>query len=154
MLVYCSFYDPLWPPRVIPQPSTASHSFPQPPKSGCQTYLASSWISRPPSTPSPWRHGRMRRGGHGLPKVSPGPAMSYPWWTLGKPFPDTLGGPVGDPWQTLGRPPLKQTYGRFRGGLPTGRVACSCLLPLWTHHALRLCIQNSTYTCLVENQAL
>jgi hypothetical protein len=59
-------------------------------------------ILRPPSTSLPWRHGCMRRGGHGLPKVSLGPAMSYPWWTLGKPFPETLGGPVADPWRTLG----------------------------------------------------
>ena len=28
-----------------------------------------------------------------------------------------------------GRPPLKQPYGRFRSGLPTGLVACSHLLP-------------------------
>jgi hypothetical protein len=64
-------------------------------------------------------HGRMERGGHGLPKVSPGPAIS------------TLLRPVGGP-------PLKQPYGRFRGGPPAGRAACGCLPPLWTPHAVHL----------------
>jgi hypothetical protein len=56
-------------------------------------------------------HGRMARGGHGIPKVSPGPAM---------PDPST---------------PCGQT---FRGGSPAGRVACGRLLPFGTPYAYDL----------------
>jgi hypothetical protein len=62
-------------------------------------------------------HGRMVRGGHGLPKVSPGPTMTYP----------------STPW-----PPLKRPYSLFKGGQPAGRAASDHLLPLWTPHAERL----------------
>ena len=61
-------------------------------------------------------HRRMAMGGHGLPKVSPGPAM-----------PDPAGGL-----------PLKRPNSHFRGGPPVGQVTCSCLLPLWTPHAIHL----------------
>jgi hypothetical protein len=36
------------------------------------------------------------------------------------------------------RPSLKRPRGRFRGGLPTGRVPCSRPLPPWTPHAYEL----------------
>jgi hypothetical protein len=36
------------------------------------------------------------------------------------------------------KPPLKRPYGRFSGGPPTERAACSRLLPFWTPHAVRL----------------
>jgi hypothetical protein len=56
-------------------------------------------------------HGRMARGGHGLPKVSLEPAMPYP------------SAPVGGP-------PLKLPYGCFKGDLSIGQLACGSLLPL------------------------
>jgi hypothetical protein len=40
--------------------------------------------------------------------------------------------------QPAGGPPLKRPYGCFRDGPPTGQVACGCVLPLWTPHAVRL----------------
>jgi hypothetical protein len=61
----------------------------------------------------------MARGGHGLPKVSPGPAMPYPS-------------------TPCGQPPLKQPHSRFRGCPPCGQAACIHFLPLWTPHAVRL----------------
>jgi hypothetical protein len=61
----------------------------------------------------------MARGGHGLPKVSPGPAMLYPSTPCG--------------WVT--------PYSRFRGGPPTGWVACGHLLPPWIPHAVRQCLR-------------
>jgi hypothetical protein len=64
-------------------------------------------------------HGRMVRSGHGLPKVSPGPAM-------------TALHPVGGP-------PLKRPYSHIRGGPPARRAACGRLPSLWTPHAIRLC---------------
>jgi hypothetical protein len=36
------------------------------------------------------RHGRMARGGHGLPKVSLGPAMSYLSTPCGRATPETV----------------------------------------------------------------
>jgi hypothetical protein len=39
----------------------------------------------------------------------------------------------------VGRPCLKQPYGCFRVGLPTGKATCGCLLPPWTPHAVHLC---------------
>jgi hypothetical protein len=36
-------------------------------------------------------------------------------------------------------PSLKWPYGCLKGGPPPGQVACSCLLPPWTPHAVRLC---------------
>jgi hypothetical protein len=65
-------------------------------------------------------HGRMARGGHGLPKVSPWPAMPYPS-------------------RPAGGPPLKRFYGCFRGRPPTKQAACNRLLPFWTPHAVRQC---------------
>jgi hypothetical protein len=53
-------------------------------------------------------------GDHGISIVSDGPAMSYSSMPYG--------------WATL------------RGGLPAEGVACGCLLPLWTFHAVRLCL--------------
>jgi hypothetical protein len=50
-------------------------------------------------------HARMARGGRGLPKDSPRPAMRDPYM-----------------------PPLKQLNGRFRGGLPVAWAARSRLL--------------------------
>jgi hypothetical protein len=44
-------------------------------------------------------NGRMARGGHGVSKISLGPAMLYPF-------------------MPCGRPPLKWTYGHFRSGCP------------------------------------
>jgi hypothetical protein len=61
----------------------------------------------------------MARGGHRLPKVSPGP----PCLTLLRP---------------AGGPPPKRPYGHFRGSPPAGRAACSRLLPPWKPHAVRL----------------
>jgi hypothetical protein len=73
-------------------------------------------------TLSPSHHGRMARGGHGLPKVSSGPAMPDPSMPCGQATPDD----------------------RFRVGSPAGWAACSRLLPLWTPHAVRLCL---SFTC-------
>jgi hypothetical protein len=39
----------------------------------------------------------------------------------------------------MGVPPLKQPYGRFRGGSLAGQTFCSCLLPPRKPHAIRLC---------------
>jgi hypothetical protein len=64
----------------------------------------------------------MARDGHGLPKVSNGPAIS------------TLLCPAGGP-------SLKRPCGCFRGGPPTNRVAWCHLLPPWIPHAVRLCFQ-------------
>jgi hypothetical protein len=65
------------------------------------------------------KHGRMARGSHGLPKVSPGPAMhntSTPcWWAI----PETA------LW-------LFQGWPARRAGVN------GCLLPLWTPCAVRL----------------
>jgi hypothetical protein len=55
---------------------------------------------------------------------------------------DSLKYHPGPPSLTLLRPavepPLKRPFGRFRGGPPTGWVACGCLLPFWTPHVVRL----------------
>jgi hypothetical protein len=59
----------------------------------------------------------MARGGHGLPKVSPRPAMYYP----------------------TGRQHLTWPYDHFRGGSPAVLAVCGCLLPLWIPHAVSLC---------------
>jgi hypothetical protein len=66
------------------------------------------------------KHVRMARGGDGLPKVSPRPAM---------PNPST----------PCGRAAYERPYGRFNGGPPARRATCGRLLPLWTPHAVRLC---------------
>jgi hypothetical protein len=58
----------------------------------------------------------MSRGGHGLPKVSPGPVMPYPSRSCGGATP----------------------YNRFRGGSPTRQVTYVRLLSLWTPHAVRV----------------
>jgi hypothetical protein len=41
-----------------------------------------------------------------------------------------------------GGPPLKRPYSCFRGGPLAGRAACGHLLPLWTPHAVRLCLHS------------
>ena len=73
---------------------------------------------------------------------------------------DSLKFHLGLPCPTLLRPagvsPLKRPYDRFRGGPPTGQVACGCLLPLWTPNAVRLCfplykknlVNRLPFTCL------
>jgi hypothetical protein len=58
-------------------------------------------------------HRRIARGGHGLPKVSPG----LPCVTLLRP---------------AGRPPLKQPYGYFRGDRPIGQASAAVFNPLDT----------------------
>jgi hypothetical protein len=69
--------------------------------------------------PSPFCHGRRSMGGHGLPKVSTGPAMPYPSPPCGRATPDTA---------------LRQFQGK-----PTHRAAaCGHLLPLRISHAVRL----------------
>jgi hypothetical protein len=68
-----------------------------------------------------YHHGRMARGGHRLPKISPGPAMPNPPTPCGQAIPKTFQG-----WPAR------------RGGLPTGWVPSDCLLPHWTSHAERL----------------
>jgi hypothetical protein len=40
-----------------------------------------------------------------------------------------------------GGSPLKWLFNHLRGGSPSLRVACSCLMPAWTPHAIRLCPQ-------------
>jgi hypothetical protein len=82
-------------------------------------------VSRPrslicytPSAAAPWpyfvmathRHGRRAKGGHGLPKVSLGPAM----------------------------PNLSTPCERATPETARGQVACGRLLPPWTIHAVRL----------------
>jgi hypothetical protein len=64
-------------------------------------------------------HGRMARGGHGLPKVSPRPARL-------------------NPFTPLGGPHLKRPHNHFRGGPPAGQAACGHLLPIWTPQAVSL----------------
>jgi hypothetical protein len=62
------------------------------------------------------RHGRMARGGYGLPKVSPKPVMPFYALRAGHPC--------------------------FRNGAPAGQAACCGLLSIWTPHAVRLWPQN------------
>jgi hypothetical protein len=71
------------------------------------TVTQGTWLSKFSQQPGPNGRGRMARGGHGLPKVSPGPAMRDTSIARGKATP----------------------YGHFRGGPPAGRAACSRLLP-------------------------
>jgi hypothetical protein len=59
------------------------------------------------------------RGIHGLPKVSPGFRHAQPFYAL-----------------RVGYARNGQN-GRFRGGPPTGWVACGRLLPPWIPHAVR-----------------
>jgi hypothetical protein len=63
-------------------------------------------------------HGRMVRGGYGLPKSSLGPAMHFPSTPCGRTTPETA-------------------LWLFQGWL--ARKAGGRLLPLWTPHAVRLC---------------
>lgn len=63
-------------------------------------------------SPSAWVNGK---GGHRLPKVSPGLAMPYPT-------------------SPCGRPPMKWSYVRFRGSHPPGER----LVAPWTPHAVGL----------------
>jgi hypothetical protein len=56
-------------------------------------------------------HGRMARGGHGLPKVSVGPAMPYPSMPCGQATPE-------------------MSLRLFQGGPPIGLAACRRILPL------------------------
>jgi hypothetical protein len=69
-------------------------------------------------------HGRMARGGHGLPKaaVSPVPAMPHPYTLAVSGVAHPQGWPVR------------------RGGSPAGQAACGRLLPLWTPHVVRVCL--------------
>ena len=60
-------------------------------------------------------HRHMVRGGYGLPKVSPGPAM---------PDPST---PCR--WATP-----EMAFWSFQGWSPAGQAVCGCLLALWTPH--------------------
>jgi hypothetical protein len=53
-----------------------------------------------------------------------GVAMDSLKFHLGLPYPTLL--------RLTGGLPRKWPYGRFRGGPPTGQVACGRLLPLWT----------------------
>jgi hypothetical protein len=69
--------------------------------------------SRRPININVSKHGRMARGGHGLPKVSLRPAMPCP--TLLRP---------------AGGPSLKWPHDRLRDGSPAGQAACGRLLPL------------------------
>jgi hypothetical protein len=71
-------------------------------------------------------HRRMARGGHGLPKVSPGLTMPNPYTPCRRATPETALCPF-------------QGWPAHRDGPPTGRAACSRLLPLWTPHAVGLC---------------
>jgi hypothetical protein len=84
-------------------------------------------------------HERMARGGHGLPKVSPRPAMPDPLRPAGGP-PLRLKRPYGlrpsstpacqaRPVYALpGGPPLKRPYSHFKGG-PPGRAGGLCPSP-------------------------
>jgi hypothetical protein len=60
-----------------------------------------------------------------------GVAMDSLQFYPGPQFP-TLRRPVGGPTP-------KRPYNRFKGGPPTGQVACGCLLLFWTPDAVRLC---------------
>jgi hypothetical protein len=73
-------------------------------------------VSQPGFPVSDLNHRRMARGGHGLPQVSPGHAMSY------------LSTPCG-------RATSETTLWPFQGW-PTCRAGC--LLRIWTPHAVRL----------------
>jgi hypothetical protein len=64
-------------------------------------------------------HVRMARGAHGLSKVSPGPAMPYPF-------------------TPCGREPLKRPHGNLRSRPPVGWAASGRLLILLTPHGVRL----------------
>jgi hypothetical protein len=46
------------------------------------------------------------------------------------------------PWllRPSGRTSLKRYHGCFKDGTPAGRAACGRLLPLWTPHAVCLCM--------------
>jgi hypothetical protein len=66
----------------------------------------------------------MARGGHGLSKVSPGPAMPYPNMPCR--------------WDTP-----KRALRLFQSCLPAERAACSCLLSFWTPIAVPLCLIGS-----------
>jgi hypothetical protein len=74
------------------------------------------------------------RGGHGLPKVSPRPAMPDPSRAR----------------HLAGGPPLKWPCGRFRDGLPAGRAACGRLLPLWIPHAICLCSNPDAFKVILD----
>jgi hypothetical protein len=60
-------------------------------------------------------------------------------FNLGPPCP-TLLCPAGKPASQPAR-----LYGCFRGGPPAGRATCSCLLPHWTPHAVRLCTDDISH---------
>jgi hypothetical protein len=94
------------------------------------------WVGWPSTGRRAWRdlrplrgnqlicdHERIARGGHGLSKVWPWPAMPR----------STLLGPTGEA-------PLEWLFSSFRGGPPAGWAVSCGLLPLWTNHAVRLCL--------------
>jgi hypothetical protein len=61
----------------------------------------------------------MAKGDHGLSKVSPVPAMPYPF-------------------RPASGPPHKRAYGCFRDGPLAEQAACGRLLPFWTPPAIHL----------------
>jgi hypothetical protein len=74
------------------------------------------------------RHGHMARGGHGLYKVSPGPAMP-------------------DPSKPAGNPLLKQPYGHFTGG-PQGGQRVADLYPFGHPHHRSMLIVHLGYSVI------
>jgi hypothetical protein len=83
----------------------------------------------------------MARGGHGIPKVSPGPAMPDPSTPCGRATAEMALCPYAlmplCPYALMPLCPYA-LMPLFRGGPPAGQAACSRLLPLWTPHAVNL----------------
>jgi hypothetical protein len=63
--------------------------------------------------------------------------MNFLKFHLGPPCPTVL--------RPAGGPPLKQHFGHFRGGPPTGQAACGRPLPLWTPHIVHLWMKTNLY---------
>jgi hypothetical protein len=80
-------------------------------------------------------HGRMARGGHKLPKVLSGLARPYSFTLCMR---TTTVGPNS----------------RLGDGPPSGWAACSCLLHLWTPHAVRLWFYSPLRTLVWFNRRL
>jgi hypothetical protein len=61
---------------------------------------------------------------------------------------DSLKFHPGPPCPTLprlaGEPTQKRPNGRFMGGLAARRASCGHLLPIWTPHAVRLCLTDGS----------
>jgi hypothetical protein len=64
--------------------------------------------------------------------VRQGVAMDYLKYHSGPTCPNLL--------RPAGEPPQKRPNGRYRGDPPARRATCGRLLPLWTPHAVRLCV--------------